>query len=90
MHAIAGRWSSASLRAQLVDRRRAFADQTVAGTVQCLHVELIVAVELDEAHRRSACRLDDRLRIPVVVLLRLGTGAHVFGRHQAHGVSLDS
>jgi hypothetical protein len=36
----------------LVDQRRAFADQTVAGTVQCLHVELIVAVELDEAHCR--------------------------------------
>jgi hypothetical protein len=62
--------------AQLIDQRRSFAHHPVAGAVQRLHVELLLALQLDEAHRRPGRRLGDRLRVPVVVLLRLDVGAH--------------
>jgi len=65
--------------AHLVDQCRAFTHQPVAGAVQRLHVELLFTLDLDEAHRRPGGRLDDRLRVPVVVLLRLDVWAHIFG-----------
>ena len=58
--------------------------QPLPGTVQRLRVKLLLALELDEAHRWPACRLG----VSIVVLLRLDIGAHVFWRHQAHRVTL--
>jgi hypothetical protein len=74
--------------AHLVDERRPLAHQPVTGAVQALHVELRLALELDEPHRRPGCRLGDRLRVAIVVLLRLHVGANILGRHQPHLVTL--
>ena len=38
---------------QLVDQCRALPHQPIAGTVQALYVELLFALQLDEAHRRA-------------------------------------
>jgi hypothetical protein len=56
--------------------------------VQDLRVELRLALELDEAHRRPRRGFGDRLGIPLVVLLRLHVGLHVLGRHQPHIMTL--
>ena len=50
----------------------------VAGAMQGLHVELCLGLQLDEPHRRPGRRLGDRLRIPIVVLLRLDIGPDIF------------
>ncbi len=65
-----------------------FAHQPVAGTVQALHVELRLALQLDEAHGRAGCGLGNRLGIPLVVLLRLDVGLDVLWRHEPDLVSL--
>jgi hypothetical protein len=56
--------------------------------VQALHVELCIALQLHKSHRRPGRRLGDRLRIPVIILLGLHVGPHVFGRHQPDLVAL--
>ena len=56
--------------------------------MQDLRVELCLALELDEAHRRPRRGFGDRLGIPLVVLLRLHVGLHVLGWHQPHLVTL--
>jgi hypothetical protein len=73
---------------ELVDQRHALADQARPGPVQDLRVELRLALELDEAHRRPRRGFGDRLGIPLVVLLRLHVGLHVLGWHQPHLVTL--
>ena len=50
--------------------------------MQGLHVELRLGLEWHEAHGRPRRRLGDRLRIPIVVLLRLHIRPHILGRHQ--------
>jgi hypothetical protein len=52
--------------------------------MQDLSIELLLALELDEAHRRTRGSLRNGLGIALVVLLRLHIGLDVFGRHQAH------
>ena len=56
--------------------------------MQDLRVELCLALQLDEAHRRPRRGFGDRLGIPLVVLLRLHVGLHVLGRHQPHIMTL--
>ncbi len=75
-------------RAQLVDQRRAHADQARPHAVQRLQVELVLRLQVDEAHRRAGRRLRDALGVAVVVLLRLDVRPHIFGRHQPNRVSL--
>jgi len=53
----------------LINQCGSFAYQPIASSVQCLHVELLLALQLDKPHRRSGCRLRNRLRIAIVVLL---------------------
>jgi hypothetical protein len=76
-------------RPELVQKRPPGAHQTLSDPVECLHVHLVLGLQLDEPHRqldephrRPRCSLGDRLGIPVVVLLRLHVGPHVFRRHQ--------
>ena len=64
--------------AQLIDQRRPLADQPVSRSMKRLHVELVLALQFDKAHRRPRRRLRNPLGVPVVVLL----GPHIFGRHQ--------
>src|SRR5277367_5253952 len=47
-----------------------------------LHVELVLALQFDKAHRRPGHRLRDPLGVAIVVLLRLDIRANIFGRHQ--------
>ncbi len=62
---------------QLIDQRGPFAHQSIASPMQCLHVELFLALQLDKSHRRSRCRLRNRFCIAIVVLLRLDIGADI-------------
>jgi hypothetical protein len=68
--------------AQLINQRRALAHQPIPSAMQALHVELSLALELHEPHRRSGRSLSDRFGIAVVVLLRFDVGTHILGRHQ--------
>ena len=56
--------------------------------MQALHVELLVALEIDEAHRRAGGRFRDRLGVPIVILLSLHVRANILWRHQPHIVTL--
>ena len=47
-----------------------------------LHVELVLALQFDKAHRRPGRRLRDPLGVAIVVLLGLDVGPDIFGRHQ--------
>src|SRR5215218_4335844 len=73
---------------ELVDQRRALADQARPGPVQDLRVELRLALQLDEAHGGPGRGFGDRLGIALVVLLGFDVGLHVLGRHQPHLVTL--
>jgi hypothetical protein len=52
--------------------------------VQRLHVELLLALQLDKPHRRTRRRFGDPFGVTVVILLRLDVGPDIFGRHQPH------
>ena len=54
-----------------------------------LNVELILALQLDEAHGRTRRRLGDALRVAIVVLLRLDVGSNILRGHQAHVVTVN-
>jgi hypothetical protein len=69
-------------RPQLVDQGGSFADKPITDTMQRLHVELVGALQLDEAHGRPGGGFGDRFGVPVVVLLRLDVWADIFRRHQ--------
>jgi hypothetical protein len=56
--------------------------------VQGLQVELVLALQFHEPHRRPRGRLRDRRGVPIVVLLRLHVRPHIFRRHQPHLVPL--
>src|ERR1700731_4218415 len=56
--------------------------------MQRLHVQLLLALQLDKSHRRPRRRLSDRLCIPIVVFLGLDVGPHIFRRHQPNLVAL--
>ena len=75
-------------RPKLVDQRRALANQPISSPVQALHVELLVALQIDKAHRWAGRGFRYRLGIPIVVLLRLHVGTNIFRRHQPHFVAL--
>ena len=65
--------------AQLIDQSRPLADQTVSGSVKRLHVELVLALQLDKPHRRPRRRFRDPLGVAIVVLLRFDIRADIFG-----------
>ena len=67
---------------------RALADQSVPGTVERLHVELLLALQLDKPHGRSRGRLSDRLGVAVVVLAGFHVRANILGRHQPNLMAL--
>src|SRR5271165_6427497 len=56
--------------------------------MQGLHVELVLALQFDKAHRRPGHRLCDPLGVAIVVLLRLDVGPDIFGRHQPDVVAV--
>jgi hypothetical protein len=58
------------------------ADQAVAHPMQRLDVELLLALELDEAHGGSGRRFGDSFGIAIVILLGLDVRAHVLRRNQ--------
>lgn len=68
----------------LVGQRGAPADQASAHPVQSLNVELLLALEFDEAHGRPGRRFGDRFGIPIVVLLSFDLGPYIFRRHQPY------
>ncbi len=74
--------------AQLIDQSRPLADQTVSRSVKRLHVELILALQFDEPHRRARRGFRDPLGVAIVVLVRLDIRADVFGRHQPDVVTV--
>src|SRR5271154_6907309 len=53
-----------------------------------LHVELVLALQFDKAHRWSRRRLRDPLGVAIVVLLRLDVGSNIFRRHQPDVVAV--
>src|SRR6202011_1048778 len=53
-----------------------------------LHVELLLAFQLDKPHGWARRGFGDPLSIAVVVLLRLDIGPHIFGRHQPDVMSV--
>jgi hypothetical protein len=53
-----------------------------------LHVELVLALQFDKAHRWSRRRLRDPLGVAIVVLLRLDLGSNIFRRHQPDVVAV--
>ena len=81
-------WPRSSSKAYLVHQRRPVANQPIAHAVQRLHVELLLRFHGDKAHGGPARGFRDGFGIPVVVLLCLDVGPHVFGRHEADLVSL--
>jgi hypothetical protein len=56
--------------------------------VQDQDVELSLALERDEPHRRPSRRHGDRRSVAVILLLRLDIGANILRRHQPHLVLL--
>jgi hypothetical protein len=68
--------------AQLIDQSRSLCDQAVSRPMQGLHVELVLALQVDEARRRSRRRFCDPFGVAIVVFLRLDIGPDIFGRHQ--------
>ena len=73
---------------QLIDQRRSIGDEARPGAMKDLHVELFLALEIDETHRRPRRGFGDRLGVPLVVFLRLDVGLNVFGRHEPDVVTL--
>jgi len=61
----------------LVRQRRAIAHQPITGTMQGLHVELVLTFERDETHCWTNSRLGNRLSVPIVILLCLHLGAYM-------------
>src|ERR1700675_713196 len=53
-----------------------------------LHVELVLALQFDKAHRWSRRRLRDPLGVAIIVLLRLDVGSDIFRRHQPDVVAV--
>jgi hypothetical protein len=68
--------------AQLIDQSRPLPHQPVSRSMKRLHIELVLALQFDEPHRRPSCCFRDPLGVAIVVLLRLGVGPDIFGRHQ--------
>jgi len=75
-------------RPKLVDQSRALANQPIPSPVQALHVELLVALQIDKAHSWAGRGFRYRLGIPIVVLLRLHVRTNIFGRHQPYIVAM--
>jgi hypothetical protein len=50
--------------------------------MQGSHVELILALQFDKAHRRPCRCFCNPLGVAIIVLLRLDVRADIFGRHQ--------
>lgn len=73
---------------KLVDERRSFSDKPIPGSMQALHVELLIALKINEPHCRTRRSFRNRLSIPFVVLLRLHIGTDILRRHQSHIVAL--
>jgi hypothetical protein len=74
--------------AQLIDQSRPLTDQTVPRPMKGLHIELVLALQFDKAHRWSRRRLRDPLGVAIVVLLRLDIGPDIFRRHQPDVVAV--
>ena len=49
------------------------ADTALLARVECLHIDLILCLHLDETHRWARGRFGDSLRVTIVVLLCLDT-----------------
>jgi hypothetical protein len=53
-----------------------------------LHIELLLALQLDKPHGRARRRLRDPFGVTIIVLLRFDIGPDVLGRHQPHIVPM--
>jgi hypothetical protein len=53
-----------------------------------MDVELLLALQLDEPHRRPGRSLRKCLGVPVIILLRLDVGTYILRRHELDGVTL--
>jgi hypothetical protein len=73
---------------QLIDYRRALANQPFAHAMERLEIELRGRLQRHEPHGGALNRLDDRLRIEEVVLVRLHERPHILRRHEPHVVAL--
>jgi len=56
--------------------------------VKRLHIELLLALQLDKTHGRPRGCLGNPLRISVIVLVRLDVGTNILRRHQPNLVAL--
>lgn len=56
--------------------------------MQRLNVKLLLALQLDEAHRWSGRGFRNCLRVTVVVFLGFDVRAHIFRWHELHRVTL--
>jgi len=86
-----GSKNNASLQqepADLVDQCRAPLDQARAHAVHGLQIELLVALDLNEAHVLLLHGIGDRLGIEEVTLVRLAVRLHELCSHEPHVMSL--
>ncbi len=74
--------------AQLIDQSCPLPDQPVSRSMKRLHLELVLALQFDKAHRRPRRRFRDPLGVAIVVLLRLDVGPGIFRRHQPDVVAV--
>lgn len=75
---------SSRMARSLVDQRCSFAPQPISGTIQALHVQLGLTLQIHEPHGGTGCGLGDRFGIAVIVFLSFDIGPHVFRRHQTN------
>jgi hypothetical protein len=64
--------------------------QSIANPVHCLHVELLLSLDLYEAHVLFRYRFSDRFGVDEVVLVRFSIGFDELSRNEPHVMTLFS
>lgn len=75
-------------RTKLVDQSCTLTNQPITSPMQALYVELLIALQIDKAHRWAGCGFRYRLSIPIIILLCLHVRLDIFGRHQPYFMTL--
>src|SRR5690606_9648542 len=68
--------------AKLIDEVCSLCHKARTHPMQCLDVQLLLALQIDETHRRSRCSFGNTLSIPIIIFLGFDIRANIFRRHQ--------